>query len=83
MVFPSERLAVFIDGCFWHGCPLHYKAPSANKSYWRSKVMGNMERDLRVTRELGEQGWYVLRFWEHDDPSSAVDRIALALVGDA
>lgn len=63
--FPRERLAVFVDGCFWHGCPRCYKAPSTNAGFWSAKVEGNRKRDRRVSRALRSQGWKVLRLWEH------------------
>ncbi|MGV3772814.1 MAG: very short patch repair endonuclease [Verrucomicrobiales bacterium] len=63
-VFPKERLAIFLDGCFWHGCQHCYRAPSSNVSYWQKKVAGNKARDKRVTRELKGRGWTVLRIWE-------------------
>lgn len=80
--FLGARLAVFIDGCFWHGCPEHYSAPHANASFWRDKLKGNQERDRRNERELGVRGWRVLRFWECDingDLDSVVAQIAEAV----
>lgn len=65
-VFPFARLAIFIDGCFWHGCPRHGKQPSTNKQYWRRKLFHNMARDVMTTRALRQAGWRVLRLWEHD-----------------
>ncbi len=63
-VFPEAKLAVFVDGCFWHGCPKCYRRPKSNVPYWRSKIKRNRKRDLQVRRELRKQGWAVLRFWE-------------------
>lgn len=63
--FPSARVAVFIDGCFWHGCPRCYRAPEGNARYWEMKRAANRARDRRVARELRARGWAVLRFWEH------------------
>jgi DNA mismatch endonuclease (patch repair protein) len=63
--FRSRRLAVFIDGCFWHGCPTCYRMPEDNRPYWRKKVMSNRVRDRRNARRLRAMGWTVLRFWEH------------------
>ena len=61
-----SRVAVFVDGCFWHGCPEHCRRPSSNTDYWGRKIDRNMARDRRVTEELEEAGWRVLRFWEHE-----------------
>ena len=82
LVFPSKKLAVFVDGCFWHGCPRCYRQPENNKEYWVKKVARNMERDQRVNRELRRQGWTVIRLWEHevrDDLEGCVARIEHAL----
>ena len=64
-IFPSQRVAVFIDGCFWHGCPQCYRLPHDNRKYWKAKVLANRSRDRRRTRQLRLQGWKVLRIWEH------------------
>ena len=71
VVFPRARLAVFVDGCFWHGCPEHYRAPKANADFWRTKVERNMSRDRRVDEQLVTAGWRVLRVWEHEIRSDA------------
>lgn len=65
-VFRSQRLAVFVDGCFWHGCPIHKTNPKANRAFWTSKFAANRARDRLVTRTLRARGWRVLRIWEHD-----------------
>jgi DNA mismatch endonuclease (patch repair protein) len=83
-VFRRERVAVFVDGCFWHGCPRCYRLPQDNRAYWKAKVEGNRGRDLRATRSLRSQGWTVLRVWEHmlkteSGRSHTVARIANAL----
>lgn len=65
-VFPKRTLAVFVDGCFWHGCPLHAVKPKQNAAFWRTKLAGNQARDRRVNRELRRLGWTVLRIWEHE-----------------
>ncbi|HEX9596451.1 MAG TPA: very short patch repair endonuclease, partial [Anaerolineales bacterium] len=65
-VFRRERLAVFVDGCFWHGCPIHGRKPDSNRDYWLPKLLRNQARDRAVSRELRRRGWTVLRFWEHD-----------------
>lgn len=65
-VFPKRRLALFVDGCFWHGCPQHGTKPRGNAAFWRKKFAANRARDLRVTRMLRRHGWRVLRIWEHE-----------------
>lgn len=64
-VFPVQRVAVFVDGCFWHGCPRHYNAPAGRAAFWQQKLATNRTRDRLVTRTLTHDGWKVLRFWEH------------------
>jgi DNA mismatch endonuclease (patch repair protein) len=66
IVFTRQRLAVFIDGCFWHRCPLHYQAPATNPGFWETKIAGNVRRDRDVDARLGKTGWSTLRFWEHE-----------------
>ena len=63
-VFPKGHLCVFVDGCFWHGCPMCYRQPKSKKSFWRKKIVVNQARDKAVTRELRRQEWRVVRFWE-------------------
>jgi DNA mismatch endonuclease, patch repair protein len=65
-VFRKQRLAVFVDGCFWHGCPRHANLPVGNREFWQRKLDANRKRDRRVTRELRRRGWRVLRIWEHE-----------------
>jgi DNA mismatch endonuclease (patch repair protein) len=65
-VFTARRLAVFVDGCFWHGCPRHGTRPRGNAAFWRAKFRRNQARDLRDTRRLRRAGWKVLRLWEHE-----------------
>jgi DNA mismatch endonuclease (patch repair protein) len=65
-VFPKLRLAVFVDGCFWHGCPLHATQPRQNERSWREKIARNQARDRLVTRTLRTRGWRVVRIWEHE-----------------
>ena len=65
-VFPRQRLVIFVDGCFWHGCPIHGTQPSTNQAYWQPKLGRNKARDERVTRSLRKNGWRVLRVWHHD-----------------
>ena len=65
-LFRRHRLAVFVDGCFWHGCPTHCRMPSSKQAYWRPKIAKNKARDKLVTTALRKRGWQVLRIWEHD-----------------
>ena len=65
-IFPKERLALFVDGCFWHGCPKHGRKPSSNRHYWLVKLQRNKCRDRKVNRVLRNRGWIVLRLWEHE-----------------
>jgi DNA mismatch endonuclease (patch repair protein) len=65
-VFLSRRLAIFVDGCFWHGCPQHGTALASNKKFWREKIARNRARDRQVNRALKAKGWHVLRVWEHE-----------------
>ena len=65
-VFPKARIAVFVDGCFWHGCPVCGRLPKSKSEYWIPKIEGNRARDRRVNRQLRREGWRVLRFWEHE-----------------
>jgi len=65
-VFPKLKLAVFVDGCFWHGCPVHGTNPRNNAAFWRKKIAGNKGRDRLVNRTLRRMGWRVLRIWEHE-----------------
>lgn len=76
LVFASQRLAVFIDGCYWHRCPQHFQAPLTHNEYWVLKIQSNVERDKAVTQALRGAGWHVLRFWEHQDPQACADVIA-------
>jgi len=76
IVFTRRRIAVYIDGCFWHGCPLHATTPKSNESYWLPKLARNAERDAQSTASLEERGWLVLRFWEHESVDAVVARIA-------
>ncbi len=65
-VFRTRRVAIFVDGCFWHGCPQHYSQPSNNERFWKNKICDNKARDRRVTRVMRLGGWSVVRLWEHD-----------------
>lgn len=79
IVFVRRRVAVFIDGCFWHGCPIHGSWPKANADFWRQKIEANRARDASHDRALREAGWYVVRIWEHEEADEAVARIRKAL----
>jgi DNA mismatch endonuclease (patch repair protein) len=82
IVFTRARVAVFIDGCFWHGCPEHYQAPARNAEFWLAKRVRNQERDAETDATLLADGWRVLRFWEHQvrvDPDVVAAEIARAV----
>ena len=79
MVFRGPRVAVFIDGCFWHGCPAHSTSPRTNAGYWAAKIAANRERDARADRLLRNAGWTVIRVWEHEDPPQAAAKVGDAL----
>lgn len=74
------RVAVFIDGCYWHGCPMHATRPKANADWWAEKLDANVRRDRRADEALASRGWTVLRFWEHEEPDDVCNRIAATLV---
>lgn len=80
-VFPRERVAVFVDGCFWHGCPRCFRMPETNRDYWERKIGRNIARDKRYTLTLRRRGWRVIRVWEHSlsAPSRVASRIRRAL----
>lgn len=81
IVFPRQRLAVFVDGCFWHGCPEHYRpAKTDPDGFWAAKLQRNAMRDRDTDRRLLECGWTVMRFWEHEDPGLVAARICEALM---
>lgn len=75
IVFGPTKVAVFVDGCFWHGCPVHATQPRANSSYWQDKIATNQRRDRDTDRQLEAAGWMVIRIWEHEDPIDAASRI--------
>lgn len=75
-VFPTHKLAVFVDGCFWHGCPIHATQPKTNAEFWRTKIARNQARDRLVARKLRAQGWRVLRIWEHELAKKNARRLA-------
>ncbi|MEO3872438.1 very short patch repair endonuclease [Nonomuraea sp. B12E4] len=76
LVFTKAKIAVFLDGCFWHGCPEHHTKAATNADYWAEKVLKNRARDGETDRLLSEAGWTVIRIWEHGDPASSAVRIA-------
>jgi DNA mismatch endonuclease (patch repair protein) len=80
-IFRRERLAVFVDGCFWHGCPLHATKPKGNADFWDPKLLANKKRDAAQSRALTANGWYVMRIWEHElrDTEALVKRLKQTL----
>ncbi|CAL9470260.1 Very short patch repair protein [Streptomyces sp. enrichment culture] len=75
IVFSKAKIAVFLDGCFWHGCPQHATQPKANAEWWRAKLDKNMARDQETTEHLRAGGWTVLRYWEHETPSAVAQEV--------
>src|SRR3954454_3109617 len=78
LVFPRLHLAVFVDGCFFHGCPSHVSWPKRNAAFWRAKIEANRRRDVETDRLLRERGWEVVRIWEHEDPGVGARRVQAA-----
>jgi DNA mismatch endonuclease (patch repair protein) len=86
LVFPRFKATVFIDGCFWHGCPIHLVWPKSNAAFWKKKINGNKLRDAIVTQQLKNYGWLVIRVWEHQihkNPNQCALRIKRKLIGKA
>jgi DNA mismatch endonuclease (patch repair protein) len=79
IVFPRARVAVFVDGCFWHRCPEHATDPKSNSEWWSAKLARNVERDAETDDLLAEAGWLTVRVWEHEDPEAAARRIVRAV----
>lgn len=79
VVFTRQRVAVFVDGCFWHCCPEHGHAPGRNQAYWGPKLQRNVDRDLRNDEEMAADGWVVVRAWEHESAAVTADRVEQAL----
>jgi DNA mismatch endonuclease (patch repair protein) len=79
LVFTRAKVAVFVDGCFWHGCPEHHTVAKSNAPFWAEKVRRNRERDAETDRLLAEGGWTVVRAWEHEPAEAVVSRIGHAL----
>jgi DNA mismatch endonuclease (patch repair protein) len=80
IAFTRQRLAIFIDGCFWHGCPEHATRPQRNAAWWAAKLDRNVARDRETDAEFEKAGWWILRCWEHEGTDAIVDRIERALV---
>lgn len=81
-IFPTEKVAVFVDGCFWHGCPRCGHTPKSNQRYWSPKLLRNRSRDKAVSRQLKKTGWNVVRLWEHeirDTPIKVITQVRLSL----
>nr|WP_067297125.1 very short patch repair endonuclease [Marinobacterium profundum] len=76
VAFPGLRIAIFVDGCFWHGCPEHASWPKQNAEFWRQKIEANRLRDVDTNERLRSMGWTVLRFWEHESPAEAAETVA-------
>ena len=83
IVFRRKRLAIFVDGCFWHGCLKHGTSSNSNADFWRDKIETNKRRDLNTNKRLATAVWRVLRVWKHEDPEVGADRIVKALEFDA
>ena len=79
VAFPGRKIAVFVDGCFWHGCPQHYVEPKSHTQYWAPKIAANRARDAETNSQLMADGWTVLRFWEHEDPATVVAAVQAAV----
>lgn len=79
IAFTGKKLAVFIDGCFWHGCPEHFVPPKNNADWWHNKIQKNIERDAETTDHLEDLGWRVIRFWEHVALAAALDEVTRQL----
>nr|WP_227997976.1 very short patch repair endonuclease [Nocardia australiensis] len=79
LVFPRRRVAVYVDGCFWHRCPQHATDPKNNARWWADKLQGNVARDRATDAALADAGWVVVRVWEHEDAVAAADRVQASL----
>lgn len=75
IIFRFAKVAVFVDGCFWHGCPIHGTQAKANAEFWRNKITRNQERDLETNQLLKNAGWKVIRVWEHENPEKVAEKI--------
>ncbi|MDA0564661.1 very short patch repair endonuclease [Streptomonospora sp. S1-112] len=83
IVFSKVKVAVFVDGCYWHGCPQHLRPATVNSGFWNEKIAANRARDAETNRLLREAGWTVVRVWEHEDPAEAAARVAATVRGEA
>jgi DNA mismatch endonuclease (patch repair protein) len=81
MLFSGAKVAVFVDGCYWHGCPDHFRPVGRNREWWLRKIRANQDRDRDTRERLVAQGWLVLRFWEHDNVLIAADDVEAAVRG--
>lgn len=79
IAFPGRQVAVFIDGCFWHGCPDHCVPPKHNGDWWARKLQTNIDRDAETTLLLEGAGWLVLRFWEHEAPEAVAEQVVCSI----
>lgn len=82
LVFPRRKVAVYVDGCFWHSCPIHATKPRNNAQWWADKLAANVARDRDTDTRLIEEGWRVVRIWEHEDPVVAAQRVVDDLAAD-
>lgn len=82
LVFPRRKVAVYVDGCFWHSCPVHATKPRNNAQWWADKLAANVARDRDTDTRLIEEGWRVVRIWEHEDPVVAAQRVVGDLAAD-
>jgi DNA mismatch endonuclease (patch repair protein) len=83
LLFSRARIAVFVDGCYWHSCPQHATTPKANAAWWAAKLAGNVARDRDTDQRMFEAGWTVIRIWEHEDPADAADLVIRRVRGSA
>ncbi|WP_207784050.1 very short patch repair endonuclease [Micromonospora globispora] len=79
LVFTGARVAVFVDGCYWHGCPEHHRPATKNSEFWKTKIEGNRARDIETTALLTKAGWTVIRIWEHEPIEGAAQRVLAAV----
>ena len=82
IVFTKKKVVIFLDGCFWHKCPFDFQEPETRKEFWMKKINSNVERDTKITRQLQDDGWMVIRFWEHEvrkKPEDVIEKILLSL----
>ena len=80
LVFSRSKVAVYVDGCFWHACPAHATIPKSNRDWWIAKLQSNKRRDVHTNDRLAESGWLAVRVWEHEDVQQAVERISKIVI---